>query len=90
MGQEFVLRIHTQTEFHAAGIVELIYILEEQMAALCLFQQQRLYLVQLVVVVGRGADSYELYADTLVVQTLGVQLYLYLNLVAYIEVLQVF
>ena len=54
MGQELVLRIHTQAEFHAAGIIQLVHILEEEVAALCLFQQQRLYLIQLGVVVGRG------------------------------------
>ena len=88
--EQLVLRIHAQSELHAAGIIQLIDVLEEQVAAFALHQLQRLYFVEFVVVVGRGADRYQLYADTLVVQTVGVQFYLYLNLVAYIEVLQVF
>ena len=86
MRQELVLRIHTQAEFHAAGIIQLVHILEEEVAALCLFQQQRLNLIQLIVVVGRGADSYELYAEAFVVQTLGVQLYRNGELVTYVQV----
>jgi hypothetical protein len=34
VGQEFIMRIHTQSELHAAGIIELIGVLKEKVAAL--------------------------------------------------------
>ena len=55
VGQELVLRIHTQAELHAAGIIQLVHILEEEVAALGFLEQQRLYLIELIVVVGSSS-----------------------------------
>lgn len=84
-----MVRIHTQTELHTAGVVELVGILEEEMRTFRLDELERLYLIELVIIMGRGADGYELHADALIIEAVGIELYLYLNLVAYIEVVQV-
>ena len=57
-----MLRIHTQGKLHTTGIVELIGVLEEQMATFGLHKLERLYFVEFVVVVQRSTYSYELYA----------------------------
>ena len=89
VGKQFILRIHSQTEFHAAGIVQLIRVLEEQMAAFHVLELQRLYFVELVVVVRRSTDSYQLNADALVVQTLRIQLNRYAELVTHVQIVEI-
>ena len=85
MWEQVVLRIHTQAELHTASVVQTIVCLEEEMTALCLHEVELLNLIELVVVVSRCADSYELYADTLVVETLGVEFYCHFALSTYVS-----
>ena len=83
--KQFVLRIHTQAEFHAAGIIQLIGVLEEQMTAFRLHELQRLYFVEFVVVVRRSTNSNQIDTDTRVVQTFRVLLNGNLEFVAHVH-----
>jgi hypothetical protein len=83
--QQIILRIHTQAKLHTASVIQTIIYLVEEVAALSLHEIELLNLIEFIVVVSRGANFYELYADTLIVKALGIQLYCYLALATYVS-----
>ena len=71
--QQVMFWIHTQSKFHTTCVRQLVFSFEEQTRILSLYQFQWLNFEEFVVVMGRGANCYEFYADTLVVQAFGVK-----------------
>ena len=86
VGQEVVLRIHTETKLHTAGIVELIGQFEEQMRTFGLNELERFYLIEFIVIMGRGADGYEVHAEALIIEGLGIEFNGYAEGITYVEV----